>query len=940
MATAEQHDVVIRWQQQGQAAIQAEAKGISQSFSSLGASLTKGLSAASASIKKSLASVGTQAKQTGAIMSAAVTGPILLMAKQSIDAASDLNESMSAVKTVFGDSADEVLNFSRNAASSLGQSQNAALSMASALGALFQSIGLNNSQMADFTMNLETASADLGSFFNADPSEVLNALKSGLVGEAEPLRRFGILLNDAAVQAEGVKMGLINAGDEMTDQQKVMARYSLIMSQIGAAQGDFARTSDGLANSQRILSSEIQDLQADIGGLLLPAMKDWVNLLKNAVGWVRNLSPEAKDLAVKIGLIAAAAGPVLVVLGQLATVVGALASGPLLLAAGAALALYKAFESNFLGIRDLVTSVIDRVGQYVGRVVEFFQHAKERGLDPFSLAFRTMIVTIGEQLGAGNPLVEFLQGVYRNAKKLADYITGTFVNAIGSIATSFQTGNLDQIPAIFEKLGTDIKGGWDKTVGAWVNDLTNLGQTAADNIVSGIQATNWQVVGDEIGTQVRGSLASLDQFSEWIFQAMTGAGGGGGTPGNTPGGGLPAGGLASELGVWVRGQIQQTDWDSVHAEVNKGMASGNFIADFVGWANQQGIDLHNQIASYVNTEIPQIDWQQAKDLLATNGQDLLGQLLQGFGNAMADISTWISGGAGNGGGESQGLGARISSMISGSFAQATDDLIAAGKYPFEQLLQGMQDEWQAIVDWASTLNPADLIPRPPQSSDPNDPVNNPDQSRRTRDGTTGQAYGGLGGGWTWVGERGRELVKLARGSMVIPAGASETRARAMAYGGVLGSRPEGEGITDTSRLKRLSPDEWRAYKMLTNSYGVARHDAINDITANARRLAARSGMTRPGFTLAEDGTWVRDSYYAAGGSMRDLYGPRHERPRWGPDWQAAHPDATRDEIRQNREGYRSGSYGSGIHVYGNVTIHPPNADVAGEISRQFQTRNR
>jgi hypothetical protein len=63
MATAEQHDVVIRWQQQGQAAIQAEAKGISQSFSSLGASLTKGLSAASASIKKSLASVGTQASR-------------------------------------------------------------------------------------------------------------------------------------------------------------------------------------------------------------------------------------------------------------------------------------------------------------------------------------------------------------------------------------------------------------------------------------------------------------------------------------------------------------------------------------------------------------------------------------------------------------------------------------------------------------------------------------------------------------------------------------------------------------------------------------------------------------------------------------------------------------------------------------------------------------
>jgi hypothetical protein len=305
---------------------------------------------------------------------------------------------------------------------SLGQSQNAALSMASALGALFQSIGLNNQQMADFTMNLETASADLGSFFNADPSEVLNALKSGLVGEAEPLRRFGILLNEAAVQAEGVKMGLINAGDEMTDQQKVMARYSLIMSQIGAAQGDFARTSDGLANSQRILSRD-SGSSGRHRRLLLPAMKDWVNLLKNAVGWVRNLSPEAKDLGGQDRADCRCGRASAGVLGTFGPALAALASGPFVVAAGAAVALYKAFESNFLGIRDLVTSVIDRVGQYVGRVVEFFQHAKERGLDPFSLAFRTMIVTIGEQLGAGNPLVEFLQGVYRNAKKLADYIT-------------------------------------------------------------------------------------------------------------------------------------------------------------------------------------------------------------------------------------------------------------------------------------------------------------------------------------------------------------------------------------------------------------------------------------------------------------------------------------------------------------------------------------
>src|SRR4051794_18058286 len=123
MATAEQHDVVIRWQQQGQAAIAADAKKISSSFSGLGSSITKGLSSASASVKKSLAGIATQAKQVGTVMSVGVTAPLVALAKGAIDAASDLNESMSAVKTVFGDAASQVIDFSKTTSTTLAITQ-------------------------------------------------------------------------------------------------------------------------------------------------------------------------------------------------------------------------------------------------------------------------------------------------------------------------------------------------------------------------------------------------------------------------------------------------------------------------------------------------------------------------------------------------------------------------------------------------------------------------------------------------------------------------------------------------------------------------------------------------------------------------------------------------------------------------------------------------
>ena len=64
--------------------------------------------------------------------------------------------------------------------------------------------------------------------------------------------------------------------DALTPQQKVLAAQAAIFDQTSAAQGDFARTSGGLANQQRILGAQVENLKARLGQALL-------NLLDNAV---------------------------------------------------------------------------------------------------------------------------------------------------------------------------------------------------------------------------------------------------------------------------------------------------------------------------------------------------------------------------------------------------------------------------------------------------------------------------------------------------------------------------------------------------------------------------------------------------------------------------------------------------------------------------------
>jgi hypothetical protein len=58
----------------------------------------------------------------------------------------------------------------------------------------------------------------------------------------------------------------------MTEAEKVMARYGLLMQETAITAGDFANTSDGLANTQRILKAEFENVKAEVGEALIPVM--------------------------------------------------------------------------------------------------------------------------------------------------------------------------------------------------------------------------------------------------------------------------------------------------------------------------------------------------------------------------------------------------------------------------------------------------------------------------------------------------------------------------------------------------------------------------------------------------------------------------------------------------------------------------------------------
>lgn len=230
-----------------------------------------------------LASAG---KKIGIALAAAAAAAAAMAVKIGIDAvkaASNLAETQSKVGVIFGESADAINKFAATAATKLGQTRQQAMDAASTFATFGKSAGLAGNELVKFSTDLTTLSADLASFYNTSPEQAINAIGAALRGESEPIRAYGVLLNDATLKQEALNMGIYDGTGALSAQQKVLAAQQVILKQTSDAQGDFARTSDGLANQQRILAAQIANTKTMLGEALLPTVLKVVAFINNSV---------------------------------------------------------------------------------------------------------------------------------------------------------------------------------------------------------------------------------------------------------------------------------------------------------------------------------------------------------------------------------------------------------------------------------------------------------------------------------------------------------------------------------------------------------------------------------------------------------------------------------------------------------------------------------
>jgi phage-related protein len=247
---------------------------------------------------KVLGALGGAAKIAGVAALGAAVG-FGAFALKGVEAASDLGEAVSKANVIFGkDGAKEIEAWAGTAAKTLGQSKQQAIDAAATFAIFGKSAGLTGQNLTGFSTKLGGLASDLASFNNTSTDEAITAIGAALRGESEPIRKYGVLLDDATLKAEYFAITGKKVTGTLTPQQKVLAAQSSIMKQTADAQGDFARTSDGLANSQKTLESTFANLKTEVGQGLLPVM----------TSIAQTLTPIVEELGEPLGKIAEVVG--------------------------------------------------------------------------------------------------------------------------------------------------------------------------------------------------------------------------------------------------------------------------------------------------------------------------------------------------------------------------------------------------------------------------------------------------------------------------------------------------------------------------------------------------------------------------------------------------------------------------------------------------------
>lgn len=480
-------------------------------------------------LAQSMEEIGKKAVSAGKKLTTHVTAPIVAAYGLAANLGSDYEENLNKIDVAFGDSAEAVKDWATTAREQFGLSQVQATSAASSFGALGKGIGLSESEAANMATTLTGLSADLGSYFNVGTDESAKALEGIFTGESEALKKFGVVMNDTNLAQFAADQGLV--WSELDQTEKTMVRYQFVLAKTQDAQGDFARTSDGTANSTKIFKATLQDLGTAIGTQLLPIITPIIQKVTEFLGKLAEASPETLRIITIIGLVVAAVGPLLVVVGQVMTGIAAIKtaitglSTAMTFLSGGPIAIIIAAIVGLIAFIVLLVKHWDTIKAKALEVWESIKEVYNGVADWFRAKFEAAYEAIK---GVFSSVAEFFGGIWETIKSrftdlavsVGDAISGAVRSGINGVISMIENTINGAIRLINGAIGLI-----NKIPGVSIGTLGELSlpRLAKGGVLYGAQT----VIAGEAGPEAIIPLDKLFRQMDKMAETIAGTGGGG-----------------------------------------------------------------------------------------------------------------------------------------------------------------------------------------------------------------------------------------------------------------------------------------------------------------------------------------------------------------------------------------------------------------------------
>ncbi|WP_068783211.1 phage tail tape measure protein [Paenibacillus phocaensis] len=438
-------------------------------------------------LNKETGLIGKVAQKSFGIMKTAVAGGMVALGagmayvgKLGIDLASDLTEVQNVVDVTFGQGAEQINEFAKSALKNFGLSELSAKQFAGTLGALMKSSGVSSKHLISMSENLTALAGDFASFYNLDPAEAFEKIKSGISGETEPLKALGINMSVANMEAFALSKGIKTSYAKMDQASQTLLRYNYLMEMSKDAQGDFARTQDSFANQQKLFSESFKNLAGKIMSAALPAFTKLYEkgnqLIDSFAGSpekverLQSVIGKAADTVIgAIPKIVDGAGKVMNVAGRIYSFIKNNWSiiEPTILGIVAAMVAWKAITIGMTVYQGIMAGI--RAGTVAAAIAQW-------GLNAAVLANPMTWVVVGVAAAIG-VLVAGIWALWKNWDQVSSWIVGLWQN---------------EVMPFFDRLGSWFNSIWDGAISGFQGFL-NLIINGINKMISGLNNVHFKL---------------------------------------------------------------------------------------------------------------------------------------------------------------------------------------------------------------------------------------------------------------------------------------------------------------------------------------------------------------------------------------------------------------------------------------------------------------